>query len=91
MKWVVAFWILGVLPGGTTSDREYMMVMYDPAFERESDCELYALQRPDVYLKELQRQVETYTSYAGFKLVSDPECKRLNEDTMELIEGGPDI
>jgi len=91
MKWVVVFWIIGIFPDGELGSREYQMVMYDPAFERESDCVLYSLQAEEIYFQELTDKIRNNTEYVDFYLVTDPECKQLDTENMELIEGGPDI
>jgi hypothetical protein len=80
MKWVVVFWIIGIFPDGDLGSREYQMVMFEPMFTMESDC-----------VRELTDKIRNNTNYVDFDLVTEPECKQLDTENMELIDNGPDI
>jgi hypothetical protein len=91
MKWVVVFWIIGIFPDGDLGSREYQMVMFEPMFTMESDCVLYSLQAEEIYFRELTDKIRNNTNYVDFDLVTEPECKQLDTENMELIDNGPDI
>jgi len=91
MRWVIVFWIVGMYPSGEISTSEYQMVMFEPKFEKRSDCELYSIQRRTEWMQSFYEQVTNNTDFSGFELTNEPECKIFNEKTMELIDGGSNI
>ena len=93
MKWVIVFWLLGVLPEGQTTQSQYNMIMFEPEFELRSECELYMVQRKDEWMAELfeQAQIATRDNWVGIELEGDPWCQQFDQVKMELVPDGPNI
>lgn len=92
MKWVIVFWLVGLLPEGTTDDH-YQMIMFEPEFKLRSECELYMIQRKDEWMAELfeQAQLATRDNWVGIALEGDPWCQQFDKVKMELRPDGPSI
>jgi len=90
MKFVIVFWMLGILPDGSFTDNRYQMVMFEPSFELRSECELYMVQREDEWLSSIESQTHyaLKDEWTGIAIDGEPECRLFNHSKWELLENG---